>query len=155
LRRILLCCLFASLLGVAAACDDEPTQPPVQVAGFDGSWSFYEAIEDTVWNVGASCEGVGTLVISNANGTFDGVLSLLGARSSCVDGSGTEYPKPGSLDLVDRVITGNQIRFRTSECSYEGWFPGQVRDSIAGTVSCSWTIDVGLAHFAGEWYATK
>ena len=150
------CCLFASLPVVTIACGDEAIQQPlVQVAEFDGTWSFYEAFEDTVWNVGAGCEGYGTLVISNANTTFTGVLSMLGARTICVDGAGTEYPKPGGLELFDRGITGNRISFRTSDCSYQGWFPGQARDSITGTVSCSWTIDVGLAHFAGDWHGTR
>jgi len=136
-------------------CGDDPAGPVALLGQFDGTWSFYETIEDTVWNVGASCEGNGTLVISSANTTFTGTLSLLGARSQCVDDSGAAYVKPGSADLSERVISGSKISFSTSNCSYEGGFAAQVTDSLVGSVSCSWMIDVGQAHFVGTWHGSR
>jgi hypothetical protein len=143
------------LLALGAACSDETTTPILQSSQFNGTWSFTETLQDTVWNVGASCEGIGTLVISNANTTFTGTLSLLGARSQCVDDSGAAYVKPGSSDLTDRVVSGNRISFRTDTCSYDGGFVGQFADSLAGTVSCSWMITAGQAEFVGTWHGGR
>lgn len=137
-----------------AACSDSATGPTEQpIASVGGVWSI--GLQSHLSGNSSylrDCNGTGTLHLEQTSSSLEGRIDFTSRMCTGPYPSAWGFPFPVEDTVRSGSVTGEEVAFATSNCSYSGRL---VEGILVGTLTCPINGATDGAADAGTWQAVR